>query len=149
MSILILALSLILFLQSISISLSDIKHRRIPNKQLALLMITTSLIALYSDFLPETLVHSLILLGVGYMLFSLRIWGGGDAKLLFVFAIAIKPDALWVALFSGIIAASIQIIATLIYHKGIRNANKVGIAFGVPIAVSGLTGVYVSLLLTI
>ncbi|OIQ97908.1 type IV leader peptidase family protein [mine drainage metagenome] len=67
-------------------ALSDLRSLRIPNRDVLILLAAFAAFALARGLSPaECLRHltaALLLFGLGALLFSLKLWGGGDAKLL-------------------------------------------------------------------
>ncbi len=108
----------------------DIRYRRIPNwLSLALLIITATSIT--SENALNGILILLFALGVGFALFSLKVVGGGDAKLM----IALSPimsnfESPFVSLLLLIVIATAIMVGFLIVtnmHKIAKNETRAGI----------------------
>jgi prepilin peptidase CpaA len=140
----------IIFLLSVILviaSVSDIRHRRIPN---------WSVLAIGALFVPwaffassvsifSSLGAALIALGVGVALYAFRIVGAGDSKLLAVVALFAGMDHLLqllvlIALVGGVIAL-ISLVArptramVMLHMRGKGDFGR-GIPYGVAIAIA-------------
>ncbi|WED24563.1 prepilin peptidase [Vibrio sp. JC009] len=132
---------------TLRVCFNDIRNRTISNKQVIAVLIGSLVLAVSGGDFIHTMPYALSILVVGVVLFLIGVWGAGDAKLLFAYSVAIKPEVYPAVLLIGAVFAIIQIIATVIYHGGLKNANKAGVAFGVPIGAAGLSGIMLSFLM--
>ncbi len=121
----------ILIVELVAISYSDITKRQISNKSILFLAIV---IIPYSILLNNQLyfIPALITLGIGFILFITRILGAGDVKMLSVLILAIPTSELmsfffFTTLFGGILA----VIGLIFFHKNVREK---GLPYGVAIA---------------
>jgi len=146
---------------------NDLFTMRIPNKISLALIAGFALAALYLRLpLEAVLTHvgvGAAALAVGFVMFSLRLLGGGDAKLMAAGALWMGPEHVmlfiaYLTIFGGLLSA-----AVLFYRKYIPVSAEVvpgwaaklhvqgtGIPYGIAIAASGLlmypqTAFYLSL----
>ncbi len=134
---------------------NDLFTMKIPNKISLVLIVGFALAALYVRLpLEAALTHVAIgaaALAAGFVLFSLRLLGGGDAKLMAAGALWMGPEHVmlfiaYLTIFGGLLSA-----AVLVYRKYIPvSAEAVpgwaaklhvpgtGVPYGIAIAASGM-----------
>ena len=134
---------------------NDLFTMKIPNKISLALIVAFVLAALYVGMGAEAaLLHAgvgMAVLAAGFVLFSLRLLGGGDAKLMAAGALWMGPEnavlyIAYVTIFGGALS-----VAVLMYRKFILVSSDVfpdwavklhapgtGIPYGIAIAASGL-----------
>lgn len=134
---------------------NDLFTMRIPNKISLALITAFALAALYVQLPLQTVLLHLAIgaaaLAVGFVMFSFRLLGGGDAKLMAAGALWMGPDhavlyIAYVTIFGGLLSAAI-----LAYRKYIPvsaeampawavklHVQGTGIPYGIAIAASGL-----------
>lgn len=134
---------------------NDLFTMKIPNKISLALIVSFALAALYVRLPLETaLLHvgvGAAALVAGFVMFSLRLLGGGDAKLLAAGALWMGPDhamlfIAYLTIFGGLLSA-----AVLFYRKYIPisaeavpgwavklHVQGTGIPYGIAIAASGM-----------
>jgi prepilin peptidase CpaA len=122
----------------VSAALTDIVTRSIPN--VLVLVIAVASVALLLLGAPGALLqHGMVALAVlagGALLFALRLWGAGDAKLLAAASVLLGGDGLpqlilVTALSGGVIALFLLIARSL---PGRSEAASRGVPYGVAIA---------------
>lgn len=123
----------------------DISLRRISNEVcLLVICISTISAALHGFFLPS-LLNSVIVFLVFFLIWRLGIMGAGDVKLIAAYSIGIVPELLIGNLvFIGLIGG-VQI--SVMYINGILRGTTPfdkGIPYGVAISISGVIFSYIS-----
>ncbi|WP_169628183.1 A24 family peptidase [Ferrimonas futtsuensis] len=116
------------------IALWDVRHRRIPNGQVGLLLLLTWLAALMGGNWPEALQSFTLATVIGLGLYLVRFWAGGDAKLYMALAPLMTPDELlrasfWILLIGGVLAAGYLIK----YRIFDRSKEDPGLPYGLAI----------------
>jgi prepilin peptidase CpaA len=96
---------------------SDVLSRRVPNK-LTLLTALAFVPVAWTEGMPSgtMLAHGSIgigLLAVGFVLFSLRLVGGGDAKLLAAVGLWLGLEGLWPFLIMTVLSGGLLAVAVL------------------------------------
>lgn len=118
-------------------ALSDLRSRTIPNFMPVLLLVAFIPAAWFAGYgWPQALSHlgaAAMVFAVAVLLFALRVWGGGDAKLVAAVALWIGFTALSrfvviMALAGGVLA----LVMLLIYGRRAR------VPYGIAIAIAGL-----------
>lgn len=102
----------------------DIRTKKIPNMWSILNLICFAwLLWLWPEHYPlawGTLLYSVVFLAVGFVLFLLRIMGGGDSKFLFSFflliPVSLQPRALVLLLVSTILIGGFLLLTNLGKH---------------------------------
>lgn len=135
-----------LLLVSISICFSDVSRRVIQNQKIAVVFICSLL--LFTLNLGEGTSHIfalLLIVATALVGFGFKLFGGGDAKLLIAFSIALPTKLLGVALlltaFVGGGLALIYIIKYRLQEQRV-GSRTVGLPYGVAITV----GFYIPIL---
>lgn len=123
-----LALYLYLFIQLIAVSFIDIKYRKISNYwsllNIFLFFILIFAFPAYFKFSFSTFFYPLAFLGVGFLLFVLKIMGGGDSKYLFSFFLLI-PEIFHEPFMLKLFYSTIVIGFSLLIYNTIRNFDKI------------------------
>lgn len=133
-------LLLALFFLILIVSYGDIRHRRISNRLVAVVFLTSLLITLNqygTSQLLQGLCSSLIVLGVSLLLFKFNIMAAGDGKLASALAITLVPSQLLLPLYlTAIIGGVLAVIYIVKDYLINRNTNKRhrGLPYGVAIA---------------
>ncbi|BDY04213.1 prepilin peptidase [Ferrimonas sp. YFM] len=127
-------LSAVITLEACWIALSDIRHRRISNGQVGLLLLLTWLVALIGGTWPEALPSFALAIVIGLALYLVRFWAGGDAKLYMALAPLMTLDELlhasfWILLIGGVLAAGYLIK----YRIFDRSKEDPGLPYGLAI----------------
>ncbi len=129
-----------LLVELIFVSWGDIKTQKIPNAWSILnLIVFVLLLIMLPSFYPltwGTFLYSSVFLGVGFILFLLKIMGGGDSKFLFSFflliPVAVQPRALVSLLVSTILIGGFLLITNFAKnHERIVAFMKVGYVQGI------------------
>ncbi len=97
-----------------------------------------------SGYIFQSLFYSLILFLILFVLWLFNVLGGGDVKLLFAFSVGIAPNliiynCLFVFILGGVLIASMYVFLKKPFERGIP--------YGLPICVSSLFFVGVSMLI--
>ena len=131
----ILLLYLVLILLLIRLSWTDIKGRIISNKIILYLFLVIVPLA-WIQYENIFVIPALIALFIGFLLFSLKIIGAGDIKLIAVLMLAIPSDQVFsfffFTTFSGLL---VIIIGWIFFRKSIRQD---GLPYGVAISLGFL-----------
>jgi len=104
-----------------AVSWGDIRTQKIPNYWSFLnLALFVSLLILWPDHYPlawSTFLYSVVFLLVGFVLFILKIMGGGDSKYLFSFflliPVALQSKALLSLLLSTVLIGSFMLLTNI------------------------------------
>ena len=123
-------------------SWSDIAYRRLPNIMsgaLALAGLLTSLILLGLDQSFSNLLHVLIALGIGFLVFATSLIGSGDAKYYAAvaawFPLVESLRLLGLVALTGFLIACIWLIKTRLEpDEGMENPDFAKVPFGIAIA---------------
>lgn len=129
---------IISFIFALRFSYTDFKSRKIYNKDLALFLPFCILISLLSGNFLIRLIDSGVIFLIGMILFKCRQMGGGDVKLITLYALIIKSFMIFLLLVS-IIGGAITLIYMILYYfrgRWSELKNK-GIPYGVAISISG------------
>lgn len=131
----ILLLYLVVILLLIRLSWTDIKGRIISNKIILYLFLVIVPLA-WIQYGNIFVIPALIALFIGFLLFSLKIIGAGDIKLIAVLMLAIPSDQVFsfffFTTFSGLL---VIIIGWIFFRKSIRQN---GLPYGVAISLGFL-----------
>jgi prepilin peptidase CpaA len=89
-------------------------------------------VSAYGEIIDHALAF-ICTVGAGFILFALRIWGGGDSKLLMALAPITQPETLLLLIFLVVICGFFQAIGIIAYrclrpHPDYRNEMPYGIA---------------------
>ncbi|WP_299970833.1 prepilin peptidase [uncultured Roseobacter sp.] len=111
----------------VAIAWSDMRHRRIPNRFILLLILGAPLLLIGGQMTPKTMAASfalaLCLFFVGSQLFARGWIGGGDVKLICALVLWFPPGpALWfvyLALLFGGVLALIVLVLRLAARRGL------------------------------
>lgn len=104
-----------------AVSWGDVRTQKIPNLwSLFNLVLFALLLVIWPEHYPlqwETFMYSTVFLVVGFVLFLLRVMGGGDTKFLFSFflliPVALQPKALLSLLLSTILIGGFLLLTNL------------------------------------
>ena len=124
---------------------SDISSRKINNSQVLLIALLAMVISGLSAFaaIPFTIATL-----IGFILFGFGFFAGGDIKLMLAFLLGIEtqwwPVVFLLTAFIGGVMAAGYLIAGLC-KKNLKQVRKKGIPYGVPIVISGLFGVWLTI----
>ena len=124
-------LFIVLMIELLIVSYLDIKFRKIANIwSLFNLVLYTLCLFLFPDlfsFSFQTFFYPLVFLGVGFILFALKIMGGGDSKFLFTFFLLI-PEPNHEQFFLKLIYLTIAVGLSLLAYNTIKNFDKLKVA---------------------
>lgn len=135
----------LLALQAILVAstVSDLRHLRIPNTHvllvIALFVVSAPLVLTWPEFASRILAAA-IAFGIGFVLFALRLFGGGDVKMMAALLLLV-PSAelvLFLRLFAvALLASSLAMLALQRLPAGQRPGwDSVRSAGHVPVGVS-------------
>ena len=134
-NVIVLLLYLILILLLIRLSWTDIKARIISNKIILNLFLVIVPLA-WVQYENVFFIPALIALFIGFLLFSLKVIGAGDIKLIAVLMLAIPSDQIFsfffFTTFSGLL---VIIIGWIFFRESIRQD---GLPYGVAISLGFL-----------
>lgn len=116
-----------LFLELIFVSYLDFKYKKIKNiwSVLNLIVFIICIFVYPNLFLIsfDTFFYPIVFLGVGFVLFTLKVMGGGDSKFLFSFFLLV-PEAFHEVFFMKLIYSTIMIGLILLLFNTIKNFDK-------------------------
>ena len=127
-----------IFTLLVKISIEDYFHRRVRHRYLiALLLILLSLWNVFPNY--DVLPYTFAILVSGVVLFSLRLLGAGDTKLLVVLSLGIDPALISILLYATVILGFLLAVAYLVYGclYDLSLVREKGIPYAIPISVSG------------
>lgn len=117
-----------IFINLLFVSYGDIKTQKIPNLWSILnIIVFIALLFVFPQqysFTFETFFFSIVFLIVGFILFLLKIMGGGDSKFLFTFFLVVPLSAHFVTLYSLIIA-TVMIGSFFFITNLVKNFDKI------------------------
>lgn len=131
----ILLLYLVLILLLIRLSWTDIKGRIISNKIILNLFLVIVPLA-WIQYENVFVIPALIALFIGFLLFSLKIIGAGDVKLIAVLMLAIPSDQIFSFFFFTTFSGLLVIIIGWIFFREPVRQN--GLPYGVAISLGFL-----------
>lgn len=115
-------------IELIAVSYGDMRTKKIPNfwAILNIIIFIIFLITLPNQypFVFAMFLHSLAFLGVGFILFLLKIMGGGDSKYLFSFFLLV-PLALHAALLNNLLISTTIIGSVFLIRNIIKNYSGI------------------------
>ncbi|WP_227731349.1 A24 family peptidase [Yersinia proxima] len=139
MNILQVLLATLLVLQLLLICYSDIRHRVISNKWIITVTINTLTLSLIT-YSTASIAIPLLALLIGYIIFHLKLIGGGDVKLITVLLITLNTEqSINFILYTAIMGGVVMIVGILINRTDIQQR-------GVPYAVAISGGFLISFL---
>lgn len=111
----------LLMIELCIVAWGDVRTQKIPNFWAILnISLFVAFMVLWPDYYPlrwETFIYSTVFLVVGFVLFLLRVMGGGDSKYLFSFFLlipgALQPRALMLLLVSTILIGGFLFLTNL------------------------------------
>lgn len=118
----------------IEIIFSDLRFRKISNRQNLLVFMGVLLCSFFYDF-DLHFKYAFIFLIVGITLFYLNIIGGGDVKLIFSLMLILKEDQIFIFfMFVTLIGALLAIYSLVMANfKNDKSYIENGVAYGVAI----------------
>jgi len=120
-------LLIVLMIELAVVSYLDLKYRKIANLwslfNLALYGVCLFLYPSLFSFSFQTFFYPLVFLGVGFILFALKIMGGGDSKFLFTFFLLV-PEPYHEQFFLKLIYSTIAIGLYLLIYNTSKNFDK-------------------------
>ncbi|WP_157534136.1 prepilin peptidase [Moritella sp. JT01] len=135
-----------LFLATLSvfICISDVKNRHISNFNCVCIFVLCLLIFINNcDYL--SIINSCLVLICGFMLNRFSMIGGGDAKLLFAFSIAIAPNYLLLTIMLIIFVGGLQAAILILFSWFKREPYTRGVPYGFAICIGSLFGIAASI----
>ena len=131
----ILLLYLVLILLLIRLSWTDIKGRIISNKIILYLFLVIVPLA-WIQYGNIFVIPALVALFIGFLLFSLKIIGAGDIKLIAVLMLAIPSDQVFSFFFFTTFSGLLVIIIGWIFFR--ESISQNGLPYGVAISLGFL-----------
>lgn len=123
-----LAVYLYVLVNLIFVSYGDIKTQKIPNMWSVLnIIVFVILLIIYPEHYKisfDTFFFSIVFLIVGFVLFLLKIMGGGDSKFLFTFFLVVPLSAHFVTLYALIIS-TVMIGSFMFITNMVKNFEKI------------------------
>ncbi|QUM90468.1 prepilin peptidase [Moritella sp. 36] len=135
-----------LFLATLSvfICISDLKIRHISNFNCVCIFVLCLLIFINNyDYL--SIINSSLVLICGFMLNRFNMMGGGDAKLLFAFSIAISPSYLLLTIMVIVFIGGLQAAILILFSWYKKEPYTRGVPYGFAICVGALFGIAASI----
>lgn len=111
----------------------DIFFRKITHSSLLLLFVSLIPLILLQQQCPNVTFAILTLMG-GFLLFVARLWGGGDAKLVAILALAFQGALFYDFLFLTAFLGGIIAIFGLVFFR--NNLRSHGVPYGVAISLA-------------
>ncbi len=129
------AITALMALQLLWLCYSDIRFRRISNPLVAGLLVCAVALGFLVNGRPA-LYAPLLILAVGFVLFCLRVAGGGDVKVMAALAVALTPaQAADFVLLTALLGGVVAVAGMLLSYSRIRQQ---GVPYGVAIAAAFL-----------
>ncbi|WCE32566.1 A24 family peptidase [Vibrio sp. SCSIO 43137] len=125
----------ILCVLSVRIIFCDIKTRRIPDVLSACVLLVGLINAWISGFVVDSIPVAFIVFIIFFVLWFLKVMGGGDVKLIVAFTVGIAPQFTLLMLCITGLLGGIQLGIMYLYQQ---QPFTRGIPYGVPIVISGL-----------
>lgn len=128
-----------------SIIYSDIAHRRIDNFLVVIVAVSAIIIP---GFTLTAILPLILAVIVGLALFALGIFAGGDIKLMLAFLMGIAFEWWLLVLLLTAFIGGVMALAYLVYGFFFSDLNKIcnrGLPYGVPITISGLFGLWLTI----
>ncbi|OIQ25107.1 prepilin peptidase [uncultured Vibrio sp.] len=127
-------------------SYQDIRYRKIPNG----VVVVVALLGVFFVFQTgrfEQMLHPLMVLTFGAVLFYFNIVAAGDSKLLAAFSLMVSPNMMLLAVNVIFFAGGILAISQCVLGRMTNNAEWTsnGVPYGVPICLGSLLGIAASL----
>lgn len=112
-------------------------HRKIPNNLNKIALIFSNIVALNNGYLMSSLPIAILCFVVFFILWYLKVIGGGDVKLLCALIIGIQPELvtstlIFIGFLGGVVVSIMYIIGKVVGF----DSYKKGIPYGIPIALS-------------
>ncbi|MCO4753808.1 MAG: prepilin peptidase [Bacteriovoracaceae bacterium] len=115
---------LFILIELVAVSYGDIKTNKIPNLWSIINLGAFSVLLLaapqYYTLAPQTFLYSVVFLFVGFVLFLLRIMGGGDSKFLFTFFLLV-PVSMHERTFYHLLLSTVLIGTFLLVQNTLSN----------------------------
>nr|WP_086940296.1 A24 family peptidase [Thaumasiovibrio occultus] len=135
---------------SLWLCVSDVHHRRLPDRDVAWVLIFSLITNVQYHIGVSTVLSMAAVLVFGFILFALRVIAAGDIKLLTAYCAAIPfsllPTVLMLMALSGGVIAACYITRTAI-DKRPERLKQQGLPYGIPIAFAGYSGVILATLI--
>lgn len=123
-----------ILIELLAVSIGDLRTKKIPNFwaifNIIIFIIFMIFLPNQYPFIFEMFLHSLAFLGVGFILFLLKIMGGGDSKYLFSFFLLV-PLGLHSTLLNNLLISTTIIGSVFLIRNIIKNYS--GIYFNIKI----------------
>ncbi len=120
-------LFIVLIFELIAVSYLDLKYRKIVNLwslfNFVLYLFCLFLYPGLFSFSFQTFFYPLVFLGVGFILYALKVMGGGDSKFLFTFFLLV-PETYHEQFFLKLIYSTIVIGLGLLLYNTFKNFDK-------------------------
>lgn len=141
MNLLIFTLQMIVILLLLRLSYTDIRDRIIDNNVILALLVIILPIS-FLKYQTIFILPAVFALMIGFLLFTLRVIGAGDVKLVSVLMLMIPLDELiYFFFFTAFAGLLLIVVGWLFYRKSIRER---GLPYGVAISLGFLTNLALS-----
>ncbi len=141
MNLLIFTLQMIVILLLLRLSYADIRDRIIDNNVILALLVIILPIS-FLKYQTIFILPAVFALMIGFLLFTLRVIGAGDVKLVSVLMLMIPLDELiYFFFFTAFAGLLLIVVGWLFYRKSIRER---GLPYGVAISLGFLTNLALS-----
>lgn len=121
-------LFIVLMLELLIVSYLDLKYKKIANIwslfNLVIYGVCLLIFPTLFSFSFQTFFYPLVFLGVGLLLFALKIMGAGDSKFLFTFFLLV-PEPYHEQFFLKLIYSTIVIGLYLLFYNTFKNFDKI------------------------
>jgi Flp pilus assembly protein protease CpaA len=127
-----------------AIAYLDCRYRVIPNWTIVLVAVLTLLTSLTTDNIQQLYYVPLFLI-MGFLLWQMNVFAGGDVKLV-AFLLPAVDDSLYLDMF--VLTMFLWAVTALLVaiHHSVKSGNSdKSVPFGVPMAVSGVIGLFASM----
>ena len=136
------------FILCITVCIYDIRYRTIPNKTIKIIFFLSIITSVYQGYFLNSTLYFIYTLVTFLIFWYLGLIGGGDVKAICSFTIGIKPDLIVFYFISIGLIGAVQVMFMLTYDYFFKKSKiKIGIPYGIPISISGVILVFLSLVM--
>lgn len=119
----------------IFICISDYKYRTVPNRLVLILLVTVSVFCMINHRYGP-LFNIVPILFFGGMLWAMRIWGAGDAKLLTALSPLVEHDYLLLVIITMLLLGAVQALLIYLIEIATKKKKTRTVAYAIPISIS-------------
>lgn len=126
--------------------ISDNKYRTVSNNICKILFSTNFIAAFYYGYGIHSITITSVIFFILIFIWLIGAFGAGDIKLLCAFSVGIKPELTLACLvLVGLIGGLQLVVMSLIGLMSKKNLFEKGIPYGIPISISGVAFIALSL----